>query len=119
MTASPQNAIRSLAILVAVLALALAVHYYVRLHLMTHSAVIIEPGKWIWVECETHRFSATIDDVTVSGIVVHTETGQPQGLPCDAVGVTVTGDHRYFMPFRTVLGISVNEQRIWSNPFPI
>lgn len=117
MTASTWNAIRALAILVAVLALALAVHYYVRLHLMTHSAVIIEPGKWVWAACETHRFSATIENVTLSGLVLRTETGQPHGLPCEVVGVTVTGDHRYFMPFRTVLGISVSERRIWSNPF--
>jgi len=119
MTASIRNAIRALAILVAVPTLALAVHYYVRLHLMIHSTVDIEPGKWVWVECETHRFSATIDDVTVSGIVVRTGVGQPQGMPCEVVGVTVTGDRHYFMPFRTVLGINVNERRVWSNPFPM
>lgn len=107
MRPSVRNAVRALAILVAVPAPALTVHYYVRLHFMAHSAVVIEPGKWVWVECQTHRFTATIDDVTVSGIIVRTEAGQPQGLHCEIVGV---GDHRFFMPFRTVSAINVNER---------
>jgi hypothetical protein len=95
----------------------LAFHYYGRLKLLEHTAVLIHPGKWVWVECQTHGFPATIEEVTASGIVVAVGTQSPVGLPCQATAVIAQGDRRYFMPFRTVMVVMVNGQEAWSNPF--
>lgn len=99
--------------------LALAFHYHVRLRLLEHRVVLIHPGKWVWVECQTHAFAATIEEVTTSGIVVSVGAAAPEGLPCTIVGIAARGEGRYFMPFPTVLGVRVGDQEKWSNPFPI
>lgn len=108
-----------LAIAVVLLMLALAFHYQMRLRLLEHSAVVIQPGKWVWVECQTHEFSATIEEVTTSGIVVFVAAPPPKGLPCKAVDITARDEHRYFLPFRTLLGVKIGEQEKWANPFSI
>lgn len=99
--------------------LALAFHYHVRLRLLEHRVVVIHPGKGVWVECQTLSFPATVEEVTTSGIVVSVDASAPKGLPCTAVSIAARGEHRYFLPFRTLLGVTVGAQEKWSNPFPI
>lgn len=111
-----RNAARAIAIGVTVAACALAFHYYIRLRLLEHTVVVVVPGKWVWVECRTQLFSATIEEVSMSGIVVSVDAPLPVGLPCNELGITAQGDGKYFFPFRTVLGLTVNGDRIWSNP---
>ena len=108
-----------IAIGVAVSTSALAFHYPFRLRLLEHRVVVIEPGKWVWVECQTDEFSATIEEVTTSGIVVFVAAPSPKGLPCKAVDIAARGERRYFLPFRTLLGVRVGEQGEWTNPFSI
>lgn len=105
--------------LVAVSILGLVFHYWVRLTRLEHTAVFIYPGKGVWVECQTHGFPATIEEVTASGILVSVGVPLPSGLPCAATEVVARGERSYFMPFRTVLGVKVDGQEVWSNPFSI
>lgn len=118
-----KNAARTLGCMivlaVVVSTLALAFHYHVRLRLLEHRVVVIHPGKWVWLECQTLSFPATIEEVTTSGIVVSVGASSPKGLPCTIVGIAARGEGRYFLPFPTVLGVRVGEQERWSNPFPI
>lgn len=111
-----RNAARAFAIAVTFAACALIFHYYIRLRLLEHTVVVVVPGKWVWVECRTRLFSATIEDVRLSGIVVSVDTPVPVGLPCNDFGITAQGVNKYFFPFRTVLGLTVNGEKIWSNP---
>jgi hypothetical protein len=109
----------TIALSVAVLTLALTFQYHVRLRLLEHRTVVIQPGKWVWVECQTQAFSATIEEVTAFGIVVSVAAPPPEGLPCTVTNIAARGERRYFMPFRTLLEVRVGEQEKWSNPFPI
>lgn len=108
-----------IAIAFAVSTSALAFHYHVRLRLLEHQVVVIQPGKWVWVECQTDEFSATIEEVTISGVVVTVANPSPKGLPCKALDIAARGEHRYFLPFRTLAGVRVGEQEKWSNLFSI
>jgi hypothetical protein len=103
------------AIAVAVSTVALAFHYYFRLRLLEHEVVVIQPGKWVWVECQTNEFSATIEEVTITGILVSVAASSPKGLPCEAIGIAASGEHKYFLPFQTLLGVRVGNQEKWSN----
>jgi len=103
------------AIAVAVSTVAPAFHYYARLRLLEHKVVVIQPGKWGWVECQTKEFSATIDEVTISGILVSVAASSPKGLPCEAIGIAASREHEYFLPFQTLLGVRVGNQEKWSN----
>jgi hypothetical protein len=111
-----RNAARAIAIAVTVAASGLLFHYYIRLRLLEHTVVVVVPGKWVWAECRTRLFSATIEEVSISGIMVSVDAPLPVGLPCNKLGITAQGDGKYFFPFRTVLGLTVNGDRIWSNP---
>jgi len=108
-----------IAVVVAVSMLALTFHYQMRLRLLEHRVVVIQPGKWVWVECQTDEFSATIEEVTTSGIVVFVAAPSPKGLPCKAVDIAARGERRYFLPFQTLGGVRVGEQEQWTNPFSI
>jgi hypothetical protein len=105
-----------LAIAVTVAACALVFHYYIRLRLLEHTAVVLVPGKWVWVECRMPSFSATIEEVRTSGVMVSAGVPLPVGLPCHDLGILAQSDGKYFFPFRTVLGLEVDGHRIWSNP---
>lgn len=85
-----------IAISVAVSTLSLAFHYYARLRLLEHKAVLVQPGKWVWVECQTDNFAASIEEVNASGIVVFVGATSSKGLLCKAAGITARGEHRYF-----------------------
>jgi len=108
-----------IAIAVVVSTSAFTFHYQVRLRLLEHRSVVIQPGKGVWVECQTHAFPATLEEVTTTGIVVSVDAPLPKGLPCPATGVAERGERRYFLPFRTVLELTAGERQKWSNPFPI
>jgi len=114
-----RHASRVIAALLVAAVLGLAFHYYVRPVSLKRQAVVIEPGKWVWVECETQPFSATLEHVRASGIIVSVAPPLPKGLPCEAVGLVARDSRTAFLPFRTIRAIQVNGQRAWSNPFPM
>jgi hypothetical protein len=96
---------------------AILAHYYVRLGLLKQTTVVILAGKWVWVECQTRPFTATLEEVNTDGITVSVGAPLPTGLPCNHLGVTSQGGNRYFLPFRTVFGLEVDGRRMWSNPY--
>lgn len=79
--------------------------------------MIVIPGKWVWVECRTLPFVATIEEVRVSGITVSVVAPLPAELRCDELGITAQGGNKYFFPIRTVLGLQIDDHRVWSNPY--
>lgn len=103
-------------IVVALVVCGLAFHYYVRLLLLEQTVVAVVPGKWVWVECQTPQFSATIDQVGVSGVTISVGAPLPIGLPCKQLGIIALGNGKYFFPFRTVLALRQQNKVIWSNP---
>lgn len=110
-------AIRAIAVALIVAISGLFFHYYIRLRVLQHTPLIVIPGKWVWVECRTLPFAATIEEVSVSGIMVSTVAPLPPELRCDELGITAHGDNKYFFPIRTVLGLQIDDRRVWSNPY--
>ena len=101
-----------------VLALAGFAHYQVWLRSFEGTPVTVVPGKWVWVECHTEPFQATIERVGWDGVTIRSEENTI-GLPCPSVGISSLSDGRYFFPFRTVLEVEHKERYRWINPFPI
>jgi hypothetical protein len=112
-------ATRAIAIAVIVAISALVFHYYIRLRTLEHTPLVVTPGKWVWVECQTHPFASTIEEVSSSGMMISVVTPLPAGLPCNEVGISAQGGNRYFLPFRTVLDLRIDGHKVWSNPFPM
>ena len=112
-------AMRAIAVVVIVVAAALAFHYHVRLRLLENRPLVVVPGKWVWVECQTMPFVATIEEVGINGVVL-TETANLRAkLPCEEVGIIERGGNRLYFPFRAMLGLEIDGRRIWSNPYPM
>jgi hypothetical protein len=98
------------------LVLALA-HYQVWLRSFAGSTVRIEPGKWVWVECQMQSFEARIESIGLEGVTLESEA-EVAGIPCSAVGIAGLGGGRYFFPFQTVLSVEAVGRVRWKNPFP-
>ena len=101
-----------------VVALAILSHYQVWLRSFTGEAVTVIPGKWVWVECHTQPFKASIESIGLDGVTIESQ-GAVSGLPCPSVGISSLGNNRYFFPFRTILAVKQGERYRWRNPFPI
>jgi hypothetical protein len=110
-------ATRAIAIAVIVAISGLVFHYYIRLRVLEHTPLVVIPGKWVWVECRTLPFAATIEEVRVSGIMVSVVAPLPAQLPCNELGIIAQGNNKYFLPIRTVLGLQIDDHRVWSNPY--
>ena len=116
---TPARRILSLIVATSILLLLLTVaHYQIWLRSFKGSDVGIEPGKWVWVECQVQPFHGKIEDIGTTGITLSSDVGIP-GLPCGAVGITKLGNGRYFLPFQTVLSVKATGRVHWRNPFPI
>ncbi|MYN17804.1 hypothetical protein GTP81_13660 [Rugamonas sp. FT107W] len=110
-------AIRALAVALIVAISGIFFHYYIRLRVLEHTPLVVIPGKWVWVECRTLPFAAIIEEVRVSGIMVSVVAPLPTELRCDELGITAQGDNKYFLPIRTVLGLQIDDHRVWFNPY--
>jgi len=103
---------------VVILGALLLAHYQIWLRSFTGVAVTIEPGKWVWVECQPSSFKATIEALDLHGITIRISQAV-HGLPCEAVGIASLGGGRYFLPFQTVLVVEAEGRIRWENPFSI
>jgi hypothetical protein len=120
-------------VLVAVLAVALAVHYQLRLRLLVAEPVVVGFSKDAWIECLAEsEIVGHIDAVQLRGIVVTDASGtftrsnvhgsrESGQQVCGFLGISIVDVEakRYYIPFRHVGGLrkAGNEHWFWTNPF--
>ncbi len=120
-------------LLVAILALAVAIQYQLRMRLLVQQPVVVGFSKGAWVEClASTELVGHVHAVQLGGIVVtdmsgsftsanlHAPRANGQQV-CGFLGISVVDAEakRYYIPFRYIGGLKMaeNNEWFWTNPF--
>ena len=117
--------------IVGIALLSIVVQYQVRPRLLVGEPLTIGFSKGIGIEClEETYLKGRIEEVDLHGIYVidvdgkFTIANQAESKVgaylCSDFGVKIENiqKRRYFVPFKDVVAIIINNNRVWRNPFP-